>query len=120
MAQGKGIEMITRNLKIDAQRNPVMRGIELYFYEKQLNGKISVMSNMEFTEIEQGVSVDYKGLTLSYETAQELIDNLWSCGLRPSEGTGSAGSLKATENHLKDMQSLSWKLLAMVEGQAKA
>jgi hypothetical protein len=32
-----------------------------------------------------------------------------ACGLRPSEGTGSAGALAATERHLKDMQRLVFK-----------
>jgi hypothetical protein len=38
--------------------------------------------------------------------AQMLIDELWRCGLRPTEGTGSAGALAATQAHLKDMQQL--------------
>lgn len=38
--------------------------------------------------------------------AQQLMDDLWRCGLRPSEGTGSAGSLRATERHLEDMRTL--------------
>lgn len=48
---------------------------------------------------------------LTYKDAQCLMDELWNCGLRPSEGSGSAGSLAATEKHLKDMQSLAFGLL---------
>jgi hypothetical protein len=44
--------------------------------------------------------------SLSPEEAQTLMDDLWQCGLRPTEGTGSAGSLKATERHLEDMRTL--------------
>ena len=44
--------------------------------------------------------------TLSPTAAQQLIDDLWDCGLRPSEGSGSAGQLAAVERHLKDMQTL--------------
>lgn len=43
--------------------------------------------------------------------AQGLMDALWRCGLRPTEGTGSAGSLAATERHLKDMQTIALGLL---------
>ena len=43
-------------------------------------------------------------LKLKKKEAQALMDNLWQCGLRPSEGTGSAGSLRATEKHLEDMR----------------
>ena len=48
-------------------------------------------------------------IRLETTEAQKLIDELWNCGLRPSEGTGSAGSLAATERHLKDMQRLVFK-----------
>lgn len=43
--------------------------------------------------------------------AQELMDDLWRCGLRPSEGAGSAGALAATERHLADMRSVAFGLL---------
>lgn len=36
--------------------------------------------------------------------ALKLMDDLWVCGLRPSEGSGSAGALAATERHLGDMR----------------
>lgn len=47
--------------------------------------------------------------TLFKDNAQALMDQLWTCGLRPTEGAGSAGSLAATERHLEDMRSLVFK-----------
>ncbi len=44
--------------------------------------------------------------SLNYHDAQILIDSLWDCGLRPSEGSGSAGALLATQKHLGDMRKL--------------
>lgn len=38
--------------------------------------------------------------------AQELMDSLWTAGVRPTEGRGSAGQLGATERHLDDMRRL--------------
>lgn len=38
--------------------------------------------------------------------AQELMDDLWRCGIRPAAGKGSAGQLKAIENHLADMRKI--------------
>jgi len=43
------------------------------------------------------------------DEAQNLMDELWRAGLRPTEGSGSAGSLAATERHLADMRSLVFK-----------
>jgi hypothetical protein len=45
-------------------------------------------------------------LMLGYETAQRLMDEFWNCGLRPSEGAGSAGAMAATQKHLADMRAI--------------
>ncbi len=50
-------------------------------------------------------------ILLSAESAQQLMDELWHVGLRPSEGSGSAGSLAATQRHLNDMRSIVGKFL---------
>lgn len=47
--------------------------------------------------------------TMQEEDAQALMDALWGCGLRPSEGSGSAGQLAATQKHLEDMRTLVFK-----------
>ena len=50
---------------------------------------------------------------LDHEEAQTLMDALWDCGIRPSEGMGSAGQLAAVQNHLKDMQKIAFAYLDM-------
>jgi len=50
---------------------------------------------------------------LNQHCAQELMDDLWRCGLRPSEGSGSAGSLAATERHLNDVRQIAFSLLKL-------
>ena len=45
-------------------------------------------------------------IDLDMEAAQKLMDDLWNCGLRSSEGRGSAGQLEATRYHLEDMRRL--------------
>ena len=104
-----------RELHARAERRMFMDDIAIYLFEKLGEGRIGVISNIEFETLEPHVMRNETPLCVSMSTAQELIDSLWDCGLRPSEGSGSAGSLKATENHLKDMQTLSWRLLGMVE-----
>lgn len=53
-------------------------------------------------------------MSLSYESTQNLINELWSLGFRPSNGEGDAGQLKATQEHLKDMKAITFKLLDSV------
>ena len=48
-------------------------------------------------------------LTIEKGHGQKLMDDLWDCGLRPSEGTGSAGAMSATQHHLKDLQRIVFK-----------
>ena len=50
---------------------------------------------------------------LDHEEVQTLMDALWDCGIRPSEGMGSAGQLAAVQNHLKDMQKIAFTYLEM-------
>jgi len=60
---------------------------------------------IEFTTYAPGV-IPYPTITLTKQEAQILIDQLWDCGLRPSEGSGSAGQLAAVQRHLEDMRTL--------------
>lgn len=41
--------------------------------------------------------------------AQVLMDDLWAAGLRPTEGSGSAGAIAAVKFHLEDMRKLVFK-----------
>ena len=45
--------------------------------------------------------------SLHLEAAQELMDELWRCGLRPTE-VGTAGELAAVRYHLQDMRALAF------------
>jgi len=45
-------------------------------------------------------------LQLPASDAQALMDQLWQCGIRPSEGTGSAGAFAAAQSHLADLRRL--------------
>ena len=41
-------------------------------------------------------------------TAQMLLQALWDEGLRPNQGEGSAGHVKALQDHLADMRKLAF------------
>lgn len=55
-------------------------------------------------------------VSLEPQAAQKLIDDLWDCGLRPSEGTGSAGQLAAVQKHLEDFRTIVFKKLGIERG----
>lgn len=58
--------------------------------------------------VEVGMPVE-PTFSLSVESAQGLMDSLWQCGIRPTEGKGSAGALAAVQYHLEDMRKLVFK-----------
>ena len=62
-------------------------------------------TNMELKKLEEHEPIPFL-LNLDLTGAQRLIDDLWNCGLRPSEGSGSAGALEAVEYHLEDMRKI--------------
>lgn len=82
---------------------------ELWFYEKNHDGSMNVSSNLVMEKVEQGMMITSEPIRLNRIAAQDLIDQLWQAGLRPTEGSGSAGSLAATERHLEDMRTLVFK-----------
>jgi hypothetical protein len=38
-----------------------------------------------------------------------LVDELWICGVRPTEAAGSSGAIGAVKYHLEDMRRLVFK-----------
>ncbi len=61
-------------------------------------------------EEERGLSIPPL-MSVPQESAQQLMDELWNAGLRPTEGTGSSGALAATQKHLEDMKAVAWHAL---------
>jgi len=96
-------------LKISAERQIWSNDIALRFGIP--NGEtISVAKPIVFEEQDAG-SLIFPALVLSHQEAQSLIDELWSAGLRPSEGSGSAGQLASVQNHLSDMRKIAFTSL---------
>lgn len=95
------------SLDFRGQRNIFSDRIDLMLVENSMGMK-SVATQIIFKTLDEGTYVD-PILRLETNDAQKLMDELWQCGLRPTEGTGSAGSLAATERHLEDMRKLVFK-----------
>lgn len=86
------------------------RDISLTIGVRGKDGILSVAKSMTMEKIPEGGRFD-PTLKITREEGQSLMDELWQVGLRPSEGTGSAGSLAVTERHLADMREISFGLL---------
>lgn len=97
-------------IECGARREDWSGGISLYMRQRAHEGAFYVAEPLTLKTRAAG-EFTLPMVTLDTTSAQQLMDELWGCGLRPSEGTGSAGSLAATERHLKDMQTIAMGLL---------
>ena len=52
-------------------------------------------------------------LCIKVAAGQQLMDDLWAAGIRPTEGQGSAGQLTAVQGHLMDMRKIVSKKLGV-------
>jgi hypothetical protein len=87
--------------KVRAQSAPWSKGIEFLAEE---NGAFGRPLTMDYP-VNKAISID-PTFSLSIDAAQTLMDDLWNCGLRPTEGTGSAGAFAAQGKHLEDMRKI--------------
>ena len=72
--------------------------------------KTAIATNITMNTIQDGYDIS-PVCNIDKNAAQQLMDDLWQCGLRPTEGAGSAGSLAATKKHLDDMRKIVSKQL---------
>lgn len=106
-------------LYIRAHRAHWSDDIDIAIIKYLKSGKIGI-GKLTLKEQEEGSLIE-PILTLSgidqqlNNTAQVLMDDLWDCGIRPTEGHGSVGQLKATEEHLADMKKIAFKQLKIEE-----
>lgn len=87
-------------IRVQAHNAPWRRGV-VFLIRRGRNEA----AELNFKPLPDG-EVPPESFELRNEDAQELMDELWSAGLRPTEGSGSAGALSATQRHLEDMRTL--------------
>ncbi len=106
--------MENKGLEIRVQSQDWYAGIQMVFFERGFDNKILKIGELLMKEYKEGGLLPLESrITIDNKTAQILMDDLWKCGVRPTEGSGSAGSLKATEKHLDDMRKIAFKELGM-------
>jgi len=97
--------MNDNRLKIRACFSGGWGGIELRLFKNDKVAKDIVYKKTEIGRYIEPVEI------LTKDQAQVLMDDLWTAGIRPTEGSGSAGSLKATQDHLEDMRKIAFNRL---------
>jgi len=81
--------------------------LAITFYGK-MERSVVVCEPLKFRETDPNLSTE-PSVRVTLSEAQEIMDELWRNGLRPSEGSGSAGQLASVKYHLEDMRKLVFK-----------
>lgn len=92
-------------LEFMARREDFDQGVALYLRQRTVAQGALFAQRLTMVKLQPNERAQ-PFATLQIHEAQKLMDELWQCGLRPSEGTGSAGQLAATQRHLEDMRTL--------------
>lgn len=89
------------------QRDPWANKVGFGYHVSNPGGRISVATDVVFTELAEGV----RGgpfLEVEAHEAQQLLDELWAAGIRPSQEFGSTGQIGAVQRHLDDMRAIAF------------
>ena len=74
-------------------------------YGREEGQNWSIMTQALYQTVPRGAIVP-AAFTISPHAAQELMNQLWQYGIRPTDNSGSTGHLKALEDHLEDLRRL--------------
>src|SRR5574340_1278498 len=98
---------------------PVRFGDEFrfYFYRNAHTSGREFITGLAVETIPKGQRAPESPFSLDTASCQALMDSLWDVGFRPTEGSGSAGALAATQEHLKTATDVMNRTLALVEKQ---
>lgn len=89
------------------ENKPFYDGVEIHARLRTETGFAQAQPLMFREETaEEAAVVPVPCMTITRDSAQDLMDALWDVGIRPTDGTGSTGQLQATERHLEDMRQL--------------
>jgi hypothetical protein len=69
------------------------------------SGRFAVAQPLTFVDHDPGRVIADPTMRIDSESARQLMDELWRCGVRPTQ-VGTAGHLSALQAHLDDMRKL--------------
>jgi len=96
--------------RLAAERRAYGQQIALYCAHTEGDGVNRYAQPVSFEDGPQGALVD-PFLLITEDEAQGLIDELWRCGLRPTQGKQSEGVNNTQEKHLEDMRAIAFAKL---------
>ena len=72
------------------------------------DGQRSVVTELKLEPIKDGTYCS-PSFSLTPQEAQEMMNELWACGIRPHNGQGGPAQVEAMRDHLRDLQRVVFK-----------
>lgn len=108
-------QVIDRPFMVKASRVPWRGAIEIGIFRSYGSSEMQFLTLEEVPQTVSEGAVIEPAFELREELAQMLMDELWVCGIRPTEGAGTAGAMRAAENNLKDLREVTARLFSLLE-----
>lgn len=93
----------------------LIRGFNHFGIDMLIRGEDYVAKPLVFERAEQHVYIE-KTCSITDDSAQQLMDELWRIGVRPSNGEGNVGQIGAMKDHLEDMRKIAFAELEIKKG----
>lgn len=97
--------------KVRAKAAPWTNGVEIAAFGKLPSGDMRV-AIIQWETIAESAAMK-PTLAIRMDQAQVLMDDLWNAGVRPTDGAGSAGAMRAAERHIQDLRAVAFKALGI-------
>jgi hypothetical protein len=104
-----------QKIRVRAQASPWWGGVEIAVLGDRLPDGGLECGEVTMRPVAQGCEIP-RAMVLRNEEAQALMDDLWNSGIRPTEGAGTAGAMRATERHIADLRAVAFKALGIEQG----
>lgn len=88
-----------------ADKNIRTRTIDIQVVRGENTPQVVVAKPLQFmTPEEAGEANHYCTFSISFEDAQQFLDQLWGVGVRPTDDIGSTGQLSAMKEHIASLE----------------
>jgi hypothetical protein len=101
-------------IHIDAARDHYAQAIGLYIFDvpecRYVEGVERPVSFAAEIKMEATTPGMYRNpsLRIPFESAQELMDALWNCNIRPTDQPDRSGEIAALKAHISDLQRMAF------------
>ena len=104
--------MLNYDDRVRAKAAPWMNGVEIAVFSPRLSNGDMKVAPIQWETIAENAEMRPL-LAMRVDQAQVLMDDLWNAGIRPTEGSGSAGAMRAAEHHIADLRRVAFKALGI-------